>query len=93
MQALPQQVADRLPHGTLRLDTSVVAIDRGGARTADGAWTGGALVVATDGKGAAALTSLPAPRLRGLTTYYHRVETSPSHRAMLHVDGDRRGPV
>ena len=31
--------------------------------------------------------------MRGLTTYYHRVETSPAERAMLHVDGDRRGPV
>jgi hypothetical protein len=31
--------------------------------------------------------------MRGLTTYYHHVATSPAQRKMLHVDGERRGPV
>jgi hypothetical protein len=31
--------------------------------------------------------------MRSLTTFYHRAEHSPASRALLHVDGDRQGPV
>ncbi len=93
MQALPQQVADLLPTGTVRLETSVLSIDGCTARTAQGGWTGEALVVAGDPDRATELASLPRPRMRGLTTYYHRVDSSPADRVMLHVDGARSGPV
>lgn len=93
MQSLPQQVADLLPAGTVRLDSVVHSVGKYRARTDDDEWTGSALVVATDPGTAAELTSIQTPQMRGLTTYYHRVETSPAERAMLHVDGDRRGPV
>ncbi len=93
MQALPQQVGDLLPAGVVRLQTPVTSLDGRTARSANGDWSGRAVVVATDPGRAADLTSLPMPRMRGLTTFYHRVETSPARRALLHVDGDRDGPV
>jgi phytoene dehydrogenase-like protein len=93
MQALPQQLAARLSAGAVRLHTSVRSLDGRTARTDSGAWSGHSLVVATGPGEAATLTGLPTPRMRGLTTYYHRVAESPAGRPMLHVDGDRSGPV
>jgi Flavin containing amine oxidoreductase len=93
MQALPQQLAARLPAGVVRLHTSVRSLDGRTARTESGAWSGDSLVVATDPGEAATLTGLPTPTMRALTTYYHRVTESPARRPMLHVDGDRSGPV
>jgi hypothetical protein len=31
--------------------------------------------------------------MRSLTTFYHRAEHSPASRRLLHLDGDREGPV
>ena len=56
----------------------------------DGGELGGrAIVVATDPTQAADLLGLPRPRMRALTTYYHRLAASPASRPFLHVDGDR----
>lgn len=93
MQALPQQVSDLLPANTVRLATPVRSVKGHAARSDDGAWYGRAVVVATDPVTASELTSLPPPRMRGLTTFYHHTATSPAERALLHVDGDRGGPV
>jgi phytoene dehydrogenase-like protein len=93
MQALPQQLASVLPAGSLHLDTPVVHARSGSVATEGGSWSGEAVVIATDGGTAAALTGITAPRVRGLTTYYHRATHSPASRALLHVDGDRLGPV
>ncbi|MBA2455368.1 MAG: FAD-dependent oxidoreductase [Nocardioidaceae bacterium] len=84
MQALPEQVAAGLPAGCIQLGAPVTALGSISAR---------AVVVATGASSAAALTGLPAPRMRGLTTYYHRVPASPAERPLLHLDGDRAGPV
>lgn len=62
-------------------------------RTASEELTGACVVVATDPVSAAALTGLPAPTMRALTTFYHRAPSSPATRRLLHLDGDRRGPV
>ena len=93
MQALPAQLAARLPAGCVRLGSSVGSVGPGFVRTADEELRAERVVVATDGVAAAALTGLPEPRMHGLTTYYHQVATSPAHRKMLHIDAERRGPV
>jgi phytoene dehydrogenase-like protein len=93
MQALPDQLAGRLPEGTIQLGSMVHKVSPGSVRTADGELRARSVVVATDGVTAAALTGIPRPRTRGLTTYYHHVAESPGHRKMLHVDGERRGPI
>lgn len=94
MRALPQQVAGLLPEDRVQLSAPVDSVAAGVVSAAEaGAWRGRCVVVATDAVAAAALTGLPAPRMRGLTTFYHRAPVSPSSRRLLHVDGDRRGSV
>lgn len=93
MQALPEQLAGRLFSGCLQLNRRVVSVDGRTARTDHEEWTGRALVLALDPVGAAEMAPLPRPLTRDLTTFYHRVDTSPATRRMLHLDGDRRGPV
>jgi len=93
MQALPEQVASRLSADCLHLGVRAESVERGMVGSDAGEWGGRCVVVATDPIAAGSLTGLPAPLMRGLTTYYHRVATSPSSRRLLHLDGDRRGPV
>lgn len=93
MQAMPEQIARLLPAGRLQLHARVDAVQAGVARGPGGEWRGRGVVVATDAVAAAGLTGLPAPTMRGLTTFYHRAARSPASRRLLHVDGDRRGPV
>jgi glycine/D-amino acid oxidase-like deaminating enzyme len=93
MQALPEQLAAALPPGVVHLETEATAVSAHAVSTSDGSWPGDAVVVATDGVAAGALTGLPVPPVRGLTTFYHRAPHSPASRPLLHVDGDRSGPV
>ncbi len=93
MQALPEQLASRLPAGVLLTEQRVTAVTGAQARTELGDLAGRAVVVATDPATAASLTGRPAPTMRALTTFYHRAEASPAARPLLHVDGDRDGPV
>lgn len=93
IRALPDQLSAHLPAEALRLSTSVHRVDERSVRTDDGELTAEAVVVATDAVAATALIGVTTPPMRGLTTFYHRVAVSPAHRPLLHIDGDRRGPV
>ena len=93
MQALPEQLAAALPAGSLHFGTRASRVGSRTVQTDDGSWAGGAVVVATDGATAAVLAGLREPRMRSLTTFYHRAEHSPASRALLHVDADRDGPI
>ncbi len=84
MQAMPDQLAARLPGGVLRLDSPVRAIAAIDAR---------AVLVATDPVTAATLLTRPAPPMKALTTYYHRAARPPATNLLLHVDLDRDGPI
>ncbi|MBA2640477.1 MAG: FAD-dependent oxidoreductase [Nocardioidaceae bacterium] len=94
-QAVPDQLAETMPAGTLHLDTRVEHVSGTTVTTSHGQWRGTAVVVATDPRTAAGLCGLPTPGLRSLTTVYLRAPQSPAvdRRPLLHVDGDRRGPV
>ena len=93
MQALPDQLAGRLPAGTLMLNTPARAVRPSRVETGDGALRARAVLIAADPRGAAALLGEPEPRMRALTTFYHVAERSPAGRTLLHLDADRRGPV
>lgn len=87
MQAMPEQLAARLPAGSLRLDTPVGALSDVSAR---------AVVVAADPVGAAGLLGRPAPATKSLTTYYHRAAEPPATNRLLHVDlgtAESTGPI
>lgn len=93
MGAIGEQLAARLPAGAVRYRQPVLAIERGSVRTADGHLTAGAVVVAAGARTTAELLGRDSPRTRGLSTLYHLAPSSPARRPMLHLDGDRRGPV
>ncbi|MBD3780559.1 MAG: FAD-dependent oxidoreductase [Micrococcales bacterium] len=92
--ALPALLAAPLPHVTtgVRVD-AVEPVPGGHAVRADGGGIAArAVVVATDAAGAAALTGVESPPVRGLVTTWWEAEGVPRVDAVV-VDGRRRGPV
>ncbi len=84
MQALPDQIAARLPDGSLRLASRIERLAEIDAR---------AVIVAADPVTAAGLLGRPAPPMKALTTYYHRAARPPTTSRTLHVDLDEDGPI
>ncbi|MFF5896907.1 NAD(P)/FAD-dependent oxidoreductase [Streptomyces argenteolus] len=86
--AVPAQLAERLPEGTLRLGSAVAEVTDDGVLLADGVERPAAsVVVATDAVTAARLLpGLPVPDSRTVTTYYHAAERSPLTEPTLVVD-------
>ncbi len=93
MQALPDQLAAALPADVLQLSTAASAVQRGAVHTNRGTVVARAVVLACDPAAGCALAGLPAPPLRGLTTYYYLADEPPTRSRMLHLDGDHRGPL
>jgi phytoene dehydrogenase-like protein len=91
MQAIPDQLATGLAPVHLRVEAQ--SVRPGLVRTSTGEITARAVVVATDPPTATQLLSLPAIRMRALTTYWHVSAEPPTRSGALHVDGDRHGPV
>jgi phytoene dehydrogenase-like protein len=96
MAALPALVRERVD-GEVRTGIRVERLDRTGAgwtaRTSDAALTASAVVVAAGPVAAAGLTGRPAPAMRGLVTWWFAPEAPPTRSSLLHLDGERRGPV
>jgi phytoene dehydrogenase-like protein len=94
MQALPEQLHARLPATTVRLNTAVRAVRPGVLETdTGGQWRARAVVVAADPSTAARLLNAPPPVMRASSAFYFLATSSPANRRMLHLDGDRSGPV
>jgi phytoene dehydrogenase-like protein len=95
MQAMPRQLAARLPADTLKLGCTVEAVGGGGVTLAGGErLQAAAVVVAADGPEAARLTgALEAPAGRATTCVYYAAEHSPVDEPVLVLNGERGGPV
>ena len=101
MQAIPNQLHQALPEGTVRLGVSARAIRAHHVDTDDGRIDSAAVIVATDAPSAAVLVPNADIRTEGnaVTTWYHAVRTSDlaeplaGGRGVLTVDAQRRGPV
>jgi phytoene dehydrogenase-like protein len=98
MQAIPEQLAARLPPAALRLSTRATRVGPGEVDTEDGRLRARCVIVATDPAGAHSLVpSVPRPQMRSVTTWYHLADCEPRRltrgRAFLLVDGGQRGPV
>ncbi|MFI5531844.1 NAD(P)/FAD-dependent oxidoreductase [Kitasatospora sp. NPDC051853] len=91
IQAVPEQLATRLPPGTLRLDTPVAAVSRGTVTLTDGQEIPcSTVVVATDPTTAATLLpGLPVPETRAVTTFHHVTTRPPLTEPTLLVDAGR----
>jgi phytoene dehydrogenase-like protein len=90
MQDLPQQLADRLPAGSVRLSCPVESVAPGRVGTVTGPVSARAVVVATDGWAASRLLPglLDPPPARGVTTVYHVAPAFPEASARLLLDTD-----
>ena len=98
MQAIPQQLHDSLPSGTVRLGTPVEAVQAGRVWTSDAEIDAGAVIVAADPQRAGELLpGLRVPAGRDVTTWYFVADTDPALLTggdpLLVVDGQGRGPL
>ncbi len=93
MRAIGDQLAARLAPGTLLTGVRVTALSGNTVHTENGAVDARAVLVAADPVTAARLCGLPTPTMNALTTYYFSSEHAPTVCRLLHVDGDRTGPV
>ncbi len=93
MAELPRLMARALPEHVVHLQLRALSVAGSSVVTDEGVITAAAVLVATDPSTASTLAGLPTVATRSLTTYYHLAEQPPSELAMLHVDGDRRGPL
>ena len=91
--AMAEQLAAGLPADTVHLATRAASVSGGSVTSDAGVVTASAVVLATDPRSAVALAGLPTVVMRGLTTFYHLADQAPTSSRMLHLDGDRRGPV
>ena len=90
MQAVPGQLAEQLPPGSVQVRAEVRSVAAGGVVTAEGDVAADAVVVATDPWTAHRL--LPGlgrpPQARGVTTVYHSAPVWPGQRSTLVADAD-----
>lgn len=98
MQAIPEQVRDALPGGTVRTGVRARSITAGRVDTDAGVVEGRCVIVATDPPTAAELLpGLQVPAGRAVTTWYYLADCDPASLTggdpVLVVDGQRRGPV
>lgn len=99
MQAIPEQLQDRLAPGTVRTETAVRQVRPGTVSTDEGDLRAQAVIVATDPRTAGSLLpGIAIPPGRDVTTWYYLADGDPAAltqgKATLVVDGRRsRGPV
>ncbi|MEI8000521.1 MAG: NAD(P)/FAD-dependent oxidoreductase [Actinomycetes bacterium] len=94
IQAIPRQLAAHLPEGTVECDAPVDRIDGTTVHLADGRRLDArAVVVATGGWQAAALTGLPDPGARGESCVYFGADSAPLPDRLVVLDGSREEPV
>jgi phytoene dehydrogenase-like protein len=95
MGAIPYQIADALPLGTIRTNARVSAIRTDGAMLESGEHIPGkAVVVATDGQASAQLLGEePIPSGRNTTCMYFAAKKSPIDKPILLLDADGDGPI
>jgi phytoene dehydrogenase-like protein len=95
MQAVPRQLAERLPQAAVRYGVTVESAAPGEVVLAGGERVAaGAVVVAADGPEAARLSgAVEAPEPRAVTTLHYAAERSPLGEPVLVLDGEGRGPV
>jgi phytoene dehydrogenase-like protein len=92
MQAIPDQLAARLPNGTIRLNTPVRSVGQGEVRTDDGTVLAETVVVAGEGPAAAILLDLPEVGSKSVGAVYFSAERAPTDEKLVVLNGEP-GPV
>ena len=95
MEAIPRQLAARLPKDAIRTESRVAAVKEGGVTLVDGETISGrAVVVATEGPETARLLedSTPQPSISSCYLYF-AAERAPFSEPTLVLNGDGKAPV
>jgi phytoene dehydrogenase-like protein len=95
IEAIPRQLAETLPEGTIRLKTKVEALTEDGVQLAGGeSLRADAVIVAVEGPEAARLTGeVQDPGVRSVTCLYFTAERAPISQPILILNGDGTGPI
>lgn len=94
MQAIPDQLAPRLPAGALRLNTKVTSITDGSVTSVDGeTWRAFHIIVATEGPAAAALLGLPKVASRPVSCVWFAADRAPFDDKLIALNGAGDGPA
>jgi phytoene dehydrogenase-like protein len=95
MGRIPEQLAGRLPAGTVRVGAAASAVDAHSVTLASGERVeAAAVVVATDGAAAAALTGdVAAPPVHAACTLSFAAARSPLSEPILVLNGEGTGPI
>ena len=93
MQAIPEQLADRLAPGTVRLGAEVEAVSAREVQVGGEAVRCRAVVVATDAAAAGRLLNLDVPPSKGTVQIAWAADAAPTDEPILMLDGDGAGPV
>jgi phytoene dehydrogenase-like protein len=95
IEAIPRQLAARLPEGCVRLNTRVAGLEPGGVHTEqEGRYRCDATVVATDATEASRLLQAgPPPAYRSCVCLYYAAEKPPVREPLLVLNGEGRGPM
>ena len=94
MQAIPDQLAARLPSGAIELGDAVTSVDAHGVTTVgQGRIAASATVVATEGPAAAALLGMPSVASKPVSCVWFAAEDPPVQERLVVLDGTGAGPV
>lgn len=96
MAAIPRQLADKLPRGTVNLQSSVVRLEENRVVMANGdSLTGDHIVIATESNAAARLLNLPEIQTSwcAARTLYYSGPKCDEKRKSLILRGDESGPI
>ncbi len=91
MQAIPDQLAQRLPSESIHLNTPIVSIDGNTVHTADSEISASQIVIATDGKAAHQLfPQVQQPKWNSTSCLYFSASDPPTTEPMIVLKGDRK---
>lgn len=94
MQAIPDQLAAKLPPGSIELGRRVVSTTPNSVTTEDGETIeGAAVVIATEGPSAAALLGLDPVGSKAAGCVYFAADVAPTDTKCVVLDGTGDGPV
>lgn len=94
MQAIPEQLAERLPDEVIRLNCPVKSISSTTVQTADEYLSAEKVIIATDGSSAAKFSKeVTEPVWNNTTCFYFSSPESLTHRPIIALKGDREGLI
>ena len=95
MQAIPDQLFNALPAGSVRFNSKVSAVSQDSVRIGSEVINARAVIVATDSTSAHELSGVSAPAWNSVTTWYHLAPlgTLDEGKPVIVVNGGAAGPI